>query len=200
MPRLPFVEMQTLKPILEDPSPYNPDWLSDHNIHRVMGNHPEALRVFWPRIGTWLRGKSSLDVRFRELAIIQASYITASGYEFAHHVEYARSVGVTEEDVFAIIEESKGNPSHLSRLDSIVIRVARTLTTQIEIDDADWALLKVELGTECLIELVLAVSYYNHIIRLVTALQIGIESEEGEEKLKPHLEKFAPPKEIGRWR
>lgn len=200
MARVPYLEMQSLGPGPEDPTPYNADWVSDHNIHRAMANHPEALRVFWPRIGTWLRGKSSLEPRLRELAIIQASYTTASGYEFAHHVHFAKSVGVTEEDVFALIDESKGKPSHLSELESAAIRATRTLTTDIDIDDDTWNFLDDQLGTECLLELVLAVSYYNHIIRLVTALQVEIESEEGEEDLKPYLERFDAPEEIGRWR
>jgi alkylhydroperoxidase family enzyme len=200
MVRVPYLEMQSLGPGPEDPTPYNPDWVSDHNIHRAMANHPEALRVFWPRIGMWLRGKSSLEPRLRELAIIQTSYTTASGYEFAHHVHFAKSVGVTEEDVLALIDESKGKQSHLNELDSAAIRLARTLTTDIDVDDTTWNFLHDRLGTECLLELVLAVSYYNHIIRLVTALQVGIQSEEGEEDLKPYLDKFDAPEEIGRWR
>lgn len=200
MARVPYLQMQSLGPVPTDPTPYSADWVSDHNIHRAMANHPEALRVFWPRIGTWLRGKSSLEPRLRELAIIQASYMTASGYEFAHHVHFAKSIGVTEKDVFAIIDETKNTPSHLSKLESAAIRAARTLTTDIEIDDNTWSFLHDQLGTECLMELVLVVSYYNHIIRLVTALHIGIESEDGEEDLKPYLEKFDAPADIGRWR
>ena len=80
MALFPYVDMETLDPIRDDPSPYNPDCISGHNIHRAMAHHPEALRVFWPRIGTWIRGKSILDPRLRELAIIQASYVTACGY------------------------------------------------------------------------------------------------------------------------
>lgn len=59
MVRVPYLEMSSLEPMPDDPSPYNPDWLSEHNLHRAMANHPEALRVFWPRIGTWLHGKGA---------------------------------------------------------------------------------------------------------------------------------------------
>jgi len=198
--RVPYLEMGSLGPGPEDPTPYSADWVSDHNIHRAMANHPEALRVFWPRIGMWLRGKSSLEPRLRELAIIQTSYTTASGYEFAHHVHFAKTIGVTEDDVWALIDESHGKTSQLSELESAVIRMARTLTTDIAIDDDTWTYLHEQLGTQCLLELVLAVSYYNHIIRLVTALQVGIESEDGEEDLQPYLDTFNAPPEIGRWR
>ncbi len=43
-------------------------------------------------------------------------------------------------------------------------------------------------------------SPYNHVIRLVAALQIGIESEEGEATLAPCLERYPAPHQVGRWR
>jgi len=200
MVRIPYVDMETLDPIREDPSPYNPDWISDHNIHRAMAHHPEALRVFWPRIGTWIRGKSTLAPRLRELAIIQASYVTASGYEFSHHVHYAEQVGVTHEDVLAIIAETNGQASKLNELERSVVKAARDLTVNLQIDDATWSFLEEQLSRVHLTEMVLVISYYNHVIRLVAALQIGIESEEGEATLAPYLDRYPAPHQIGRWR
>ncbi|MGF1617478.1 MAG: carboxymuconolactone decarboxylase family protein [Acidimicrobiia bacterium] len=201
MVRVPYIDVETLDPIPVDPSPYDPDWISTHNIHRAMANHPEALRVFWPRIGTWIRGKSSLEPRLRELAIIQASYITASGYEFSHHVHYAEQVGVTHEEVLAIIAETNGEKSTLSELERNVLKAARDLTVDLQIDDATWSFLEEQLGHVPLIELVLVTSYYNHIIRLVAALQIGVDGgEEGEAALASYLERYPPPHQIGRWR
>jgi len=201
MVRVPYIDMETLEPLREDPSPYSPDWISGNNIHRAMSNHPEALRVFWPRIGAWMRFKSTLDERLRELAIIQASYVTASGYEFAHHVHFAESIGMTHEDILAIIDESNGKPSSLPELERTVLKAARELTLNVEIADDTWAVLEAQLCRENLIELVLVTSYYNHVIRLVTALQIGIEGgREHETTLAPYLERYAPPASVGYWR
>ena len=201
MALFPYVDMETLDPIRDDPSPYNPDWISGHNIHRAMAHHPEALRVFWPRIGTLIRGKSILDPRLRELAIIQASYVTACGYEFSHHVHYAATVGVTHEDVLAIIAETNGEHSGLHPLERTVIKAARDLTVNLQIDDATSSYLEDHLGRVCFIELVLVTSYYNHIIRLVTALQIGVEGgDPGEAALVSYLKNYDQPPQIGRWR
>lgn len=201
MVRVPYIDMETLDPISADPSPYDPDWISTHNIHRALAHHPEALRVFWPRIGKWIRGKSSLAPRLRELAIIQTSYVTASGYEFSHHVHYAESVGVSNEDVLAIIAESNGQTSHLGDVERSILRAARDLTLDVQIDDATWSLLDAHLGRMALIELVLVTSYYNHIVRLVAALQIGVEEgDEGEAALASYLQLYPPPPGIGQWR
>lgn len=200
MARVEYVPVEETLRIPEDPSPYDPSWVSDHNIHRAMANHPEALRVFWPRIGMWIRGNSTLAPRLRELAIIQASYITASGYEFAHHVHYAEGVGVTHQDILSIITESEGGTSELSQVDKIVIKAARDLTLDLQIHDDTWAFLNEQLGQICLIELTLVISYYNHIVRLVAALQIGVEFEEDEAILLPYLDRYNPPKHIGAWR
>jgi len=201
MVRVPYIDMETLDPLAEDPTPYNPEWVSGNNIHRAMAHHPEALRVFWPRIGTWMRYKSGLDQRLRELAIIQASYVTASGYEFAHHVHFAETIGITHDDILAIIDESNGKPGALPDLERAVLKAARDLTLTVEIADETWAYLAANLRREHLIELVLVTSYYNHVIRLVTALQIGIEDGRAHEtSLAPYLERYAPPASVGYWR
>lgn len=200
MARVPYHDVESLDPIPEDPTPYDPAWTSTHNLHRAMANHPEALRVFWPRIGKWIRGKSLLEPRLRELAIIQASYVTASAYEFAHHVRYAEEVGVTHEDIIAIIAETNGEKSTLDELERNVAKAARDLTLELQIDDATWSFLEEQLGHERLIEMVLVTSYYNHIIRLVAALHIEVESNDGKTPLADFLERYPPPQHIGSWR
>ena len=201
MVRVPYIDMETLDPLLEDPSPYTPQWVSGNNIHRAMANHPEALRVFWPRIGTWMRFKSTLDQRLRELAIIQVSYVMASGYEFAHHVHFGETIGITHDDILAVIDASNGKPCALTELERAVLKAARELTLNVEIADDTWSFLESHLRREHLIELVLVTSYYNHVIRLVAALQIGFEDGRAHEtSLAPYLERYAPPASVGSWR
>jgi len=166
-----------------------------------MANHPEALRVFWPRIGTWLHGKGGLAARLRELAIIQSSYVTASGYEFAHHVTLAMTKGLTHDDILAIIDQSSGKASGLSAFERSVLKAARDLTLHAQIDDETRAVLEGGLSRKDLIELVVVTSYYNHIIRLVSALRITLDDGHAKETgLKAVLERCPPPPGIGVWR
>lgn len=202
MARVPYLEMDSLDPMPEDPSPYNPDWASDHNLHRAMANHPEALRVFWSRIGTWLHTKGGLAERLRRFAIIQASYVTANGYEFAHHVNGALNSGaLTHEDILAMIDESNGKETDLSAFERSVLKMARDLTLKCEVDDETWAALEAEMDIKDLLELVLSTSYYNHNIRLTAALKITLDDGHAKEiGLKSVLERYPPHPSIGVWR
>jgi alkylhydroperoxidase family enzyme len=201
MARVPYIDMATLDPIREDPTPYNPDFVTDHNLHRAMSNHPELVRVFWPRIGTWLATRSTIERRLREFAIITASYVTASGYEFAWHASAAeKDCGFTHEDLLGIIAEANGEKSNLNELERNVCNAARDLTLDTQINDATWSFLEKELGVKRLLELVVTTSYYNHVIRVVAAVQISIEGENGEADRAPYLERYSPPKHIGTWR
>lgn len=202
MVRVPYRDMETLDPLPEDPSPYDPGWISGHNIHRAMANHPEALRVFWPRIGTWLHTRGGLAERLRRFAIIQASYVTGNGYEFAHHVHGALSSGaLTHVDMLAMIDESNGGTSDLSTFERGVLKMARDLTLTCQIDDATWAVLEAGLDIKDLLELILTTSYYNHNIRLTAALKITLDDGHAKEAgLKAVLERYPPPPGIGAWR
>ncbi|MEZ6154146.1 MAG: hypothetical protein R3C09_28955 [Pirellulaceae bacterium] len=201
MPRVPYIDMETLDPIREDPTPYDPDFVTDHNLHRAMSNHPELVRVFWPRIGKWIHTQSTIARRLRELAIITASYVTASGYEFAWHAHGAvENCGFTHDDLLGIIAEANGETSTLNELDRHVCKAARDLTLDTQIDDATWSFLEKELGIKQLLELVVTTSYYNHVIRVVGAVKISIEGENGEADREPYLKRYSPPKHVGTWR
>ena len=44
--------------------------------------------------------------RLRELAILQVGYVSRIAYEYAHHIEIGRGVGVSDEDLRALAIES----------------------------------------------------------------------------------------------
>ena len=164
------------------------------NLLRAMANNPDAMQVF-SHIGMWIRHEAPLDPRLREMAILQVGYVTASSYEFSHHVKIGKDFGVSDDDIDAVIQESQGEETSLPALDRAVLRAARELTLELELTDATWAELEEALGRERLMELVLIISYYNHVVRVLSALQVDVE----EEWAAP-LQRYAPPADVGIWR
>lgn len=164
------------------------------NLLRALANNPDAMQAF-SGIGMWIRHEAPLDPRLRELAILQVGYATGSGYEFSHHVEIGQNFGVTEADIEAMIAESKGEESALPALDRAVLRAARDLTIDVQLADETWQELEEGLGRERLLELILVISYYNHAVRVLSALQVDVE----EEWAAP-LAKYSPPEKFGAWR
>jgi alkylhydroperoxidase family enzyme len=59
-------------------------------------------------IGNFIRFKSKLDTRLRELAILQVGWLEKSEYEFTHHVKIGKEFGVTDADIEGLFAETAG--------------------------------------------------------------------------------------------
>jgi alkylhydroperoxidase family enzyme len=128
-------------------------------------------------LAMYIRHHSKLDPRLRELAILQVGYLARSPYEYSHHVKLGREAGVSDDDIRAIKEETAGRPSKLDPLATAVLRAAREMTSGIAMSDDSFATLEKALGREQVIDLTLAIAFYNGVVRLLGTLQIDVEAE-----------------------
>ena len=92
MARLPYLEADQVAPEYRDMLKRNT------NLHKLLVNSPEMARAF-SGMGGYIRFKSKLDPRLRELAILQVGWLEKSEYEFTHHVKIGREFGVTDADI-----------------------------------------------------------------------------------------------------
>ena len=92
MARLPYLEADQIAPEYRDMLKRNT------NLHKLLVNSPDMARAF-NGIGGYIRFKSKLDPRLRELAILQVGWLEKSEYEFTHHVKIGKEFGVTDEDI-----------------------------------------------------------------------------------------------------
>ena len=189
MARVPYIPPEGVSPelrhILTPPT----------NLKMAVANNPTALDVFFSRIGKWLGTESTIDARLRELAIVQVSYVNANAYEVSWHLRGALKAGATDQDIDALMAETNGAASSLPEVDRAVLRAARDLSVDLSLADETWALLEAHLGRERLIELILAITYYNHVCRVAAALKLDID-----EHVKLPMDRYPPPQRIGAWR
>jgi alkylhydroperoxidase family enzyme len=182
MARVPYLEQSDLPPehrdLLARPIALN----------RAMANNPAASRAM-TGLAMYIRHNSKLDPRLRELAILQVGYLAKSAYEYSHHVKLGREFGVTDDDIRAIGDETAGRPSTLDALSKAVLRGAREMTQDLAMSDATYAALEQALGREKLIDLIVAIAFYNAIVRLLGTLQIDVEPE-----YRKYLEEHPLPK------
>ena len=168
MARVPYLTQDDLEPddrvLLDRPA----------NIFRALVNSPKGARAF-ARHGSYLLGRSKLDPRLRELAIIQVGYVTKSPYEYSHHIEIGRQNGVSDDDIRAIAAETAGRQTGLGELERAVLQAARELTVDISVSDDTFATLEAGLDRASLIDLLLAVAFYNGAVRILAALQVDVE-------------------------
>ncbi len=178
MARLPYLNPSDL-------APENRDLLKRNiNLYRVMAHNPDAQRA-QSAVGSYIRFKTKLDPRLRELAILQVGYVARSAYEWSHHAKIAQDFGVTKKDIHAVAEETAGGDTHLEPLAKMVLRAAREMATTGELSDSNFAALKAALPNEQMIDLIMSISFYCGIVRLLAAFRIDVEPE-----YQPYLEEF----------
>ena len=178
MARMAYLSKSDLKPEDQD------ILARDINIVRLLAHSPNMARHLL-ETALYVRNKSPLDARLREMAIIQVGYAMHSAYEYTHHIELAHAFGVSDDDIRAIADESAGKPTTLGDLDRAVLRAAREISDDGHLNDQTFTTLRVAFDNRCLVDLIATIAVYTGTVRLIAALQIDLE-----DRYLPFLEKF----------
>ena len=177
MARVPYLDKSDL-------APENHDLLKRMiTLHRALANSPNALRAFGA-LGQFIRHKSRLDPRLRELAILQVGYLARAPYEWSHHVKIGREFGVSNDDIAALIEESEGRAGKLE----LVLKGAREMTEDGAMSKATFDALSRDLDKERMVDLVVTIGFYNAVVRVLASPEIDVEPD-----YQPYLDEFPLP-------
>jgi alkylhydroperoxidase family enzyme len=168
MARLPYLEPDQVAPEYRDMLKRNT------NLHKLLVNSPDMARAF-NGLGNYIRFKSKLDPRLRELAILQVGWLEKSEYEFTHHVKIGKEFGVTDEDIKALIDETAGRTTALEPLARAILRGAREMTRDIGMSEATFAEIKQHLSDEHMTDLVLTIAFYCAVVRVLATMKIDNE-------------------------
>ena len=168
MARLPYLEADQVAPEYRDMLKRNT------NLHKLLVNSPDMARAF-NGVGNYIRFKSSLDPRLRELAILQVGWLAKSEYEFTHHVRIGKEFGVTDEDIAGLIAETDDKPSKLEPLAKVILKGAREMTCDMAMSEATFAEIKRALSNEQMVDLVLTIAFYCAVVRVLATMKIDNE-------------------------
>lgn len=144
------------------------------NVHRQTLHSPKVARLSRD-LGLYFRNQSRLDLRLRELAILQVAYSARSPYEYSHHIKIALDGGVAPLDIAAIAVETRGEASALDPLARTTLAVARLMVAGEPVPDDMFAILKQNLDQECVVDLLFLMSFYCGFVRFTGALEIKVE-------------------------
>jgi alkylhydroperoxidase family enzyme len=181
MARLPYLDKADLLPEHHDLLARN------LNLYRLLAHSPRAARAV-NTLARFVRDVSRLDPRLRELAILQVAYLARSAWGYSHHVRIAREIGLSDAEIGAVAAETEGRASALDPLAKAVLRAAREMTQGLAIGAATWAELREQLDNERLTDLVVVISFYTGLVRLMATLQLDVE-----EDYQPYLAEFPLP-------
>src|SRR3979411_2791869 len=128
MARLPYLEADQGSPEYRDMLKRNT------HLHKLLVNSPDMARAF-SGMGGYIRHKSKLDPRLRELAILQVGWMEKSENELTQHVKIGKDFGVTDDASFAVMAETEAKPSKLEPPAKAIFRGAREMVRELAMSE-----------------------------------------------------------------
>jgi 4-carboxymuconolactone decarboxylase len=132
--------------------------------------HPKLTRAYL-KFSTYLLYGSTLSPRIRELVILRVAHRRDCAYEWAHHVDMGKRVGLTDADI-----EAAQTGQSPDAFDSALLRAVDELDEKSKISDQTWAALGAQLDEQQRMDLVFTIGNY---VALAMALNtFGVEVED----------------------
>jgi AhpD family alkylhydroperoxidase len=173
MARLPYVDPEQASPEVREAL----EILPPLNIFRTVAHAETCFRPFL-RLGQAILTQQKLDPVLRELAILRVSRLTPAEYEWVQHVEIAKAIGATEEQV-AALEAGDAEAECFSPDQQLVLRFTTDVVNDARTSDETYAELSKLLSDQEIVELVLAIGYYMAIARVMEVAQIDVDPPAG---------------------
>ena len=151
------------------------------NVFLMAANAPAS---FFPLAGLArsILSESLFDARKREIAVLRVARVTEADYEWTHHVSVARQCGVTDDEIEKIKTEDP--VSSLGEEGNLLCRVADEISLKVRLSDEALSKILDRYGVREATELILCVSYFNMVSRLLESTRVPLESEEVMQRLR----------------
>jgi alkylhydroperoxidase family enzyme len=132
--------------------------------------HPELTRAYL-KFSTYLLYGSTLPPRIRELVILRVAHRRGCSYEWTHHVDMGKKIGLTDADI-----EAAQTGQATDAFDTALLRAVDELDEKSNVSDETWAALTERLDERQRMDLVFTTGNY---IALAMALNtFGVEVED----------------------
>jgi len=144
------------------------------NILRTIAHHPRLLGPFLG-FAAALAQEGALSRRDSELLALRVIWHAKSDFEWGHHVAFARTAGMSDEEIARIVVGP--DAPEWSESDRALLRAADQLYARQQIDDAVWAQLASERSEAQLVEIPFVVGQYLMLSMVANATGVELEEE-----------------------
>lgn len=144
------------------------------NLFATLVHHPKLLKR-WRVFGAHVLFKSTLSPRERELLILRTAWNCRASYEWGHHVEIGRGVGLTDTEIDNV--PAGPDAGIWSAGERALLAAADELHSDQCISDATWAVLGADHSPDQLIDIIFTVGQYTVVSMALNSL--GVPLEEG---------------------
>lgn len=141
----------------------------DH--HRALANNGAALDAFVD-MSVYVRTKSGMSDRMREIAILGTGFATKSDYITSTHTALAQNAGVTEDEISAILSGDADYPS-FSDLERSIINFSYVSSAPRPLRRPETSVMKCQLAPSELMEVLMTVGWYHLCSTIFGALELA---------------------------
>lgn len=147
------------------------------NVFRVLANAPDVF-TGWTQMVDELSDSPTFSLRTREVVILRVAHLQDSRYELSQHTEIARTAGLTERQVAAILDDGDLDAADFSRTERVVLNLVTELCTTRRLTDESFAVGHSALGAKALTELLMLVSCYYGLALVLNAVDVDTDTGE----------------------
>jgi 4-carboxymuconolactone decarboxylase len=171
MSRIPLASIE------EQPEPIR-EWMArrgDLNVFRLLANAPNVFGG-WTQMVDELFDSPTFSRRMREVVILRVAHLQGSRYEVGQHVGIARRAGLTDQQIYAILDRGDLDAAGLSPIEHTALDVTTELCTTHRLRDDTFATAQAAFGDEALTELLMIVSCYYGLALVLNAADLDVDA------------------------
>jgi 4-carboxymuconolactone decarboxylase len=147
------------------------------NVFRLLAHAP-AVFVGWTQMVDEMLDSPTFTLRMRELIILRVAHLQDAPYEVSQHMDLARSAGLTERQIEAILDAGDHGDlgdAGFSRTERVVLDTVSELCTTRHLGEDSFAAVQAALGDEAVTELLMIVSCYYGLALVLNAVELDID-------------------------
>ena len=145
------------------------------NVFRMLANAPEVFGG-WTQMVDELFASPTFSPRMREVVILRVAHLQGSPYELGQHVGIARTAGLTEQQIDAILENGDLDAVNFSRTERTALDITTELCTTHRLRDDTFAAAHAAFGDEALTELLMIISCYYGLALVLNAADLDVDA------------------------
>jgi 4-carboxymuconolactone decarboxylase len=144
------------------------------NVFRLLANAPHVFGG-WTEMVDELFASPTFDARMRELVILRVAHLQASPYELGQHVPLARSAGLTDQQIDAVMGAGDLDKAGLGHAERIALDVATELCTTHHLSDDSFGTAHGVFGDQACTELLMLISCYYGLALVLNAADLDVD-------------------------
>ena len=145
------------------------------NVFRVLANAPHVFSG-WTQMVDELFDSPTFSLRTREVVILRVAHLQGSRYELSQHTGIARTAGLTERQINAILDDGDLDEADFSPNERVVLDLVTELCTTRRLTDESFAAGHAALGDGALTELLKLISCYYGLALVLNAADVDVDA------------------------